>query len=67
MAKLDENSETFVVHVAFFNLVPGIYLDRVTQRAFLLTKKVKISDKYSNFANIFLEEKTVLPERTELN
>ena len=65
---MDENSETFVVHVASFNLVSGIYLDRKAQIASLLIEKVKILDKYSDFTDVFSEEKTlVLPERTELN
>ena len=60
--------ETFVVHIASLNLVPGIYPDREAQIAFLLTKKVKILDKYSDFTNFFSKEKAlVLPERTELN
>ena len=63
---LDENSETFVVHVAFFDL--EIYPNRETQIALLLTKEVKIPDKYLDFADVFSEEKAlVLPERTELN
>ena len=34
----------------------------------MLTKDVKILNKYSDFTNVFLEEKTlVLPERTKLN
>ena len=67
-AVLDENSKTFVMHVASLNLVPRIYLDREIQIAFLLTKKVKISDKYSDFINVFSEKKAlVLPKCTELN
>ena len=67
-AALDENSETFVVHVASLNLVPGIHPDREAQIASLLTEEVKIPDKYLDFTDIFLEEKElVLPERTELN
>ena len=67
-AALDENSETFVVHVASFSLVPGIYLDREAQITSLLIEEVKIPDKYSDFTNVFSEEKAlVLPERTELN
>ena len=67
-AALDENSETFVIHVASLSLVPGIYPDREAQIAFLLTEKVKIPDKYSDFTNVFSEEKAlVLPERTKLN
>ena len=51
-----------------WHLTPGIFPDRVAQIAFLLTKKVRIPDEYSDFANIFLEEKAlVLPEHTKLN
>ena len=65
---LDENSETFVIHVAFLNLVPRIYPDKKAQIAFLLIEEVKILDKYSNFTDAFSEKKAlVLPERTELN
>ena len=67
---MDENSETFVVHVASLNLAPapGIHPDRAAQIASLLTEEVKIPDKYSDFTNVFLEEKAlVLPERTKLN
>ena len=65
---LDENSETFVVHIVFPNLIPGIYQHKEAQIAFLLIKKVKILDKYLDFANVFLEKKAlVLPKRTKLN
>ena len=65
---LDRNSETFVIYIVSLNLVPGIHLDREAQIASLLTKEVKISDKYSDFTDVFSEEKTlVLPERTKLN
>ena len=65
---MDENSETFVIYVASPNLVPGIYPDKETQIAFLFTKEVKIPDKYSDFTDVFSEEKAlVLPEHTELN
>ena len=67
-AALDENSETFVVHVASLNLVPGIHPDREAQIASLLTEEVKIPDEYSDFTDVFSEEKAlVLPERTEFN
>ena len=67
-AALDENSETFVIYVASLSLVPGIHPDRETQIASLLTKEVKIPDKYSDFTDVFSEEKTlVLLERTEFN
>ena len=65
---LDENFETFVVYVASLNLVPGIHPNRKTQISFLLTKKVKIPNKYSDFTNILSKEKAlVLPECIELN
>ena len=54
-AALDDKSETFVVYVASFNLVPGIHPDREAQIAFLLIEEVKIPDKYSDFTNVFLE------------
>ena len=56
------------MHVASLNLVPGIYPDRKTQIPSLLTKEIKIPDKYSDFINVFSEEKAlVLLERTKLN
>ena len=65
---MDENSKTFVVHVASLNLVLGIHPDRKAQIASLLTEEVKIPDKYSDFTNVFSEEKAlVLPECTEFN
>ena len=65
---LDEKSETFVVHLVFFNLTPGIYPDRAAQITSLLIEKVRIPDKYSDFADVFSETKTLmLPERTKLN
>ena len=67
-AALDEKSETFVVHVASLNLTPGIHPDRAAQIASLLAEEVRIPDEYSDFADVFSEEKAlVLPERTELN
>ena len=60
---LDENAEIFVVYIASLNLVPGVYSDRKAQIAFLLTEKVKIQDKYSDFVNVFSEKKAlVLPK-----
>ena len=65
---LDENFEIFVIYVTSLNLTSGLYLNKVAQITSLLTEKVKILDEYSDFANVFLEEKAlVLPERTELN
>ena len=54
--------------MATLNLTPGIYPDRAAQIVSLLAKEVRIPDEYSDFADVFLEEKAlVLPERTELN
>ena len=50
---LDEESETFVVHVASLNLAPGIHLDKTAQIASLLIEKVKILDKYLDFVDVF--------------
>ena len=65
---LDENSETFVIYVVCLNLASGIHPDRVAKIASLLTEEGKIPDKYSDFADIFLEKKVlVLPERSKLS
>ena len=59
---------TFVVYVISLNLALKIHPERVAQIASLLTKKVKISDKYLDFPDVFSEEKAlVLPQRTKLN
>ena len=65
---LDENFETFVIYVNFLNLAPGIHPEREAQIAFLLTKIVKILDKYSDFTNIFSKKKALmLPKHTKFN
>ena len=65
---LDKKSETCVIYMISFNLIPGIHPDKAAQIAFLLAKEVRILDKYSDFANVFSEKKTlVLPEHTKLN
>ena len=67
-AALDEKSKTFVVYVASLNLVSRILPNKKAQIAFLLTKKVKIPDKYLDSIDIFSKEKAlVLPEHTKLN
>ena len=67
----DENIEAFMVHITFFSLRKPIILihpAREIQIALLLTKKVKILTKYSDFFNVFSEEKaSVLLEITNLN
>ena len=63
-----EKFETFVVYVVFLNLIPGIYSDKAAQIASLLIEKVKIWDEYSDFIDVFSEEKAlVLLEQTKFN
>ena len=63
---MDENFETFIVHVASFYW--GIHSDREALIAFLLMEEVKILEEYPDFTSVFSEEKTlVLLERIELN
>ena len=57
---LDEKSETFFIHVTSLNLAPGIHPDKAAQIASLLTENVKIPNKYSDIANVFSEEKTLI-------
>ena len=65
---LDEKSETFVVHITSLNLVLGIYPGKEAQIAFLLTEKVKITNKYSDFTDVYSEKKAlVLLDRIQLN
>ena len=56
------------MHVASLDLTLKIYLDRKAQITFLFTKKIKILDKYSDFTDVFSEEKAlILSEYTKLN
>ena len=57
---MDEKSETFIVYMISLNLAPGIHSNKAVQITSLLTKKVKILDRYSDFVNIFSEEKTLV-------
>ena len=67
-AALNPEHETFVIHVASLSLVLEIHPDREAQITYLLTEKVKIPNKYSDFTNVFSEEKALyLPERTKFN
>lgn len=66
-AALNENVETFFVHVSSLGL-SSIHPARKAQIAFLLTQKVIILSEYSDFSDVFLEEKaSELPEITNLN
>ena len=68
---MDENIEAFMVHITFIRLKKPtilIHLAREAQIASLLSKKVTILDKYSDFSNVFLEEKaSMLPKIIKLN
>ena len=65
---MNKNSKTFIIYTAFFNLAPGIYPDKAAQIALLLTKKVRIPDKYSDIVKVFSEKNAlVLPKCTKLN
>lgn len=64
---MDENVEAFVMYMTFL-LIMVIHTAKKGQIALLINKKVKISAEYSDFSNIFLEEKAlVLSEITNLN
>ena len=66
-AALDEHVEAFVMHVTFLSTM-AIYPAREAQLASLIAKEVKIPTNYSDFSNVFSEEKAlVLPEITDLN
>ena len=65
---LDEKSKTFIVYVVSLNLTLGIHPDRAAKIASLSAKEVRIPDKYSDFDNVFSEEKAlVLPKHNGLN
>ena len=65
---LDENIKSFVLHISSLRLKINIYIARKAQMALLLAKKVTILDKYSNFANMFLEQSAnVLQYRIKVN
>ena len=68
-AALDKHVEAFVVHVTSLSLNSmSIYPAREAQIASLVAKEVKIPTKYSDFSDVFSEEKAlILPEVTELN
>lgn len=63
-----ENIVAFLIYITFFSLEKLTIIIYLAKKAFLLTKKVTIFDKYSDFSNVFLERKAlVLPKQTELN
>ena len=65
---LGEKIKAFVVHVSFLEPKITINLVRKAQMALLLAKKVIVPAKYSDFADLFLEESAnMLSEQTGVN
>ena len=64
---LDKHVEAFMVHMIPL-LTIEIHPAREAQIALLIAEEIKIPTKYSDFSNMFLEEKaSILLEATELN
>ena len=64
---MDEYVKVFVVHVTSLSIM-AIHPAKKAQIALLVAKAVKIPIKYSDFSDVFLEEKAlILPEATKLN
>ena len=64
---LDQYVEAFVMHVTFLLTMP-IHSAQEAQIALLVAEKVKILTKYSDFSDVFLEERAlILLETTNLN
>lgn len=58
---LDENVEAFLMQVTFLSLsLMTIYLAREVQIPLLLFEKVEVLTKYSDFSNVFSEEKVLV-------
>lgn len=60
---LDENIKIFIVYITFLNfskLTIIIHLVKKAQIVLLLAKKIKISIKYLDFSNIFLEKNALI-------
>ena len=64
---MDEHVEAFVVHVTFLSTM-ATHPARKAQIASLIAEEVKIPTNYSDFSDVFSEEKVlVLPEIIDLN
>ena len=72
-AALDENSETFVMHIATLEApLSGMTIHPLREAQIAALKQyeapTKVPAKYSDFSNVFSEkEALVLPEQTDLN
>ena len=58
-AALDKYVKTFVVHITFL-LTIAIYPARKALIALLIAKQIQILTQYSNFLDVFLEEKALI-------
>lgn len=56
---MDLDKKDFIVHIAFFSTKIIIYLIQEIQIALLITEKVIILEKYSDFTNVFLKQLVV--------
>ena len=64
---LDDHVETFIIYMTFL-LTIVIYLVRQAQIALLITKKMQILFKYSDFLDVFSKKKAlILAKTTNLN
>ena len=64
---MDEYIKVFVMYMTFLFII-AIHLARKAQITLLVAKKVKILTKYSDFSDVFLEEKAlILLKATKLN
>ena len=65
---MNEHIKVFVVHVNSLALRMTIYPARKAQLASLLVEKVIVLAKYSDFADMFLEESiNIFPEQIRVN
>ena len=64
---LDKHVKAFIIYITTL-LTIAIHLAKKAQIASLFTKKIQILSKYSDFSDVFLEEKfLMLLEATNLN
>ena len=68
-AALNKNVQVFVLHVTSLTLnLMSIHLAKKAEIVSLITKEVKIPTNYSDFSNVFSEEKAlILPKIIDLN
>lgn len=66
---MNSNKQVFVTFIVLFKIgIMIIYLAQKAQIVFLLTKRVIILTKYSDFSNIFLKKLTIIiPKKNNIN